>query len=119
MAVRVPVINTSLVDFTFEASRETSVEEVNQAMIAAAAASSNGVLAINELPLVSIDFNHTSASSVFDATQTRVIGKTVKVLAWYDNEWGFSNRMLDTSSAMLATINSGSASSDQAELISA
>jgi len=99
-AVRVPTINVSLVDLTFEAARETSVEEVNEIMKRAADGELNGVLAYNDLPLVSIDFNHDPASSTFEATQTKVIGSLVKVLAWYDNEWGFSNRMLDTAIAM-------------------
>ncbi|MFC3034077.1 type I glyceraldehyde-3-phosphate dehydrogenase [Pseudoalteromonas fenneropenaei] len=95
MAVRVPTINVSLVDLTFIAKKETSKEEVNAAVKAAAAGSMAGILEVNELPLVSIDFNHNPASSIFDATQTKVDGKLVKVMAWYDNEWGFSNRMLD------------------------
>ncbi|MBS3796507.1 MULTISPECIES: type I glyceraldehyde-3-phosphate dehydrogenase [unclassified Pseudoalteromonas] len=95
MAVRVPTINVSLVDLTFIAKRETSIDEVNAAVKAASEGAMAEVLAYNELPLVSIDFNHNPASSVFDATQTRVDGKLVKVMAWYDNEWGFSNRMLD------------------------
>ncbi|RMH38852.1 MAG: type I glyceraldehyde-3-phosphate dehydrogenase [Gammaproteobacteria bacterium] len=96
-AMRVPTINVSVVDLTFTAARETSVEEINAIMKEAA---DDHVLAYNDEPLVSTDFNHHSASSVFDATQTRVIGKQVKVLAWYDNEWGFSCRMLDTALAM-------------------
>ena len=101
LAVRVPTINVSLLDLTFQAARPTTVEEVNSVVATAAAARFEGVLQINQLPLVSHDFNHSSASSVFDATQTRVIGGTqVKVLAWYDNEWGFSNRMLDTALAI-------------------
>lgn len=100
-AVRVPTINVSLVDLTFEAARAPSVEEVNQVMHQAATGALAGVLAYNELPLVSIDFNHDPASSTFEATQTKVIGSLVKVLAWYDNEWGFSNRMLDTALAMM------------------
>lgn len=94
-AVRVPTLNVSVVDFTFEAARQTSVEEVNQILKDAANAELKGVLGINEEPLVSIDFNHNPHSSIFDATQTKVNGNLVKVLAWYDNEWGFSNRMLD------------------------
>lgn len=94
MAVRVPTINVSVVDLTFIASRDTSVEEINQAMKAAAEQSK--VLGYNDLPLVSIDYNHNPDSSVFDATQTRVNGRLVKVMSWYDNEWGFANRMLDT-----------------------
>ncbi|GMG86527.1 type I glyceraldehyde-3-phosphate dehydrogenase [Biformimicrobium ophioploci] len=106
MAVRVPVANVSLVDCQLVLEKEASVEAVNAAMQKAAAASS-GVLAYNDKPLVSSDFNHTSASSHFDACQTRVNGKLVKVMAWYDNEWGFSNRMLDTSLAMAKVQNLG------------
>ena len=96
MAVRVPTVNVSLVDLTFIASRETTAEEVNAAVKAAATEGAMAeVLEYNELPLVSIDFNHNPASSVFDSTQTKVDGKLVKVMAWYDNEWGFSNRMCD------------------------
>src|SRR6201998_4833211 len=99
-AVRVPVINVSLVDLTFTAKRATSVEEVNQALKEAAAGPMKNVLAYNDLPLVSIDFNHDAHSSVFDATLTKVIdGTLVKVCAWYDNEWGFSNRMSATTLA--------------------
>jgi glyceraldehyde 3-phosphate dehydrogenase len=100
-AVRVPTINVSLVDLTFTAKRATSVEEINKAMKDAAAADAwKGILAYNEAPLVSIDFNHDAHSSTFDSTLTKVIdGTLVKVLAWYDNEWGFSNRMLDTTVA--------------------
>lgn len=101
-AIRVPTINVSIVDLTFEANRETSVQEVNEIMKNAAQGELKGVLAYTEEPLVSIDFNHNPASSVFDATLTKVIGKTVKVLSWYDNEWGFSNRMLDTAAAWMA-----------------
>lgn len=101
LAVRVPTINVSLVDLTFTASRETSVDEVNNLIKAAAEGPLKGVLECNELPLVSIDFNHNPASSIFDLTQTKVDGNLVKVLAWYDNEWGFSNRMLDTALAMM------------------
>ncbi|MDX1537986.1 type I glyceraldehyde-3-phosphate dehydrogenase [Arsukibacterium sp.] len=96
LAVRVPTLNVSLVDLTFIAGRETSIEEVNDIIRAAAAKSPmNQVLAVNDLPLVSVDFNHNPMSSVFDATETRVNGRLVKVMSWYDNEWGFSNRMLD------------------------
>ena len=95
-AMRVPVLNVSIVDLTFTASRATTVEEVNSIVKQAASGSLKGILEINEEPLVSIDFNHNPASSIFDVTQTKVIGNLVKVLAWYDNEWGFSNRMLDT-----------------------
>lgn len=101
LAVRVPVFNVSVVDLTFEATRSTSVEEVNDIMKAAAKESKRGILQYNTDPLVSVDFNHNAASAIFDATQTKVIGKTVKVLAWYDNEWGFSNRMLDVGQCMI------------------
>ncbi len=101
-AVRVPTINVSLVDLTFEASRPTTVEEVNEVMRLASEADTCGVLGFNTEPLVSIDFNHNSHSSIFDATLTKVTdGTLVKVGAWYDNEWGFSCRMLDTALAML------------------
>ena len=102
LAVRVPVINTSLVDFTFESKRESTVEEINEILQKAADTHLNGILAVNTLPLVSTDFNHHPASCVFDSTQTKVIGSTVKVLGWYDNEWGFSNRMLDNATAIVA-----------------
>jgi glyceraldehyde 3-phosphate dehydrogenase len=99
-AVRVPTINVSLVDLTFTAKRATSVEEVNRTLQQAAAGPLAGILAYNDAPLVSIDFNHDAHSSVFDATLTKVVeGTLVKVCAWYDNEWGFSNRMLDTTLA--------------------
>ena len=98
-AIRVPTINVSLVDLSFTAKRETSVEEVNRAMREAAQAM-KGIVAYNDAPLVSIDFNHDAHSAVFDATLTKVIdGTLVKACAWYDNEWGFSNRMLDTTVA--------------------
>lgn len=100
MAVRVPTINVSLVDLTFYALRDTSVEEINKAMLDAAALNPS-VLRYNDLPLVSIDYNHNSASSTFDANQTRVNGRLVKVMAWYDNEWGFANRMLDNTLALM------------------
>ncbi|MCK8102905.1 MULTISPECIES: type I glyceraldehyde-3-phosphate dehydrogenase [Pseudoalteromonas] len=100
MAVRVPTINVSLVDLTFIAKRNTSIEEINQVVKAASEGPMKGILEYNELPLVSIDFNHNPASSIFDATQTRADGKLVKVMAWYDNEWGFSNRMLDQVKAL-------------------
>jgi glyceraldehyde 3-phosphate dehydrogenase (phosphorylating) len=99
-AIRVPTINVSLVDLSFVAARATSVAEINGMLKAAAAGAMKGVLAYNEAPLVSIDFNHDAHSSTFDATLTKVVGGTlVKVCAWYDNEWGFSNRMLDTTVA--------------------
>lgn len=100
-AVRVPTINVSLVDLSFVASRNTSKDEVNAIMKAASEGAQKGVLAYNTLPLVSSDFNHHPASSIFDSTQTKVNGKLVKVLAWYDNEWGFSVRMIDTAMAMM------------------
>ena len=102
LAVRVPTINVSLVDLTFTASRDTTVEEINDILAAAAKADPYGVLASNTQPLVSADFNHNAYSSNFDANHTRVSGRLVKVLSWYDNEWGFSNRMLDTGCLMAA-----------------
>lgn len=102
MAVRVPTLNVSLVDFTFVSERDTTVEEVNQIITAAAAtAPMSEVLLVNHEPLVSIDFNHQPYSSVFDASETRVNGRLIKVMAWYDNEWGFSNRMLDNTIALM------------------
>jgi glyceraldehyde 3-phosphate dehydrogenase len=99
-AMRIPTINVSAVDLTFIASKETSVDEVNEVVKSAAANSS--VMEYCDQPLVSVDFNHNPASSVFDSTMTRVNqSKLVKVLAWYDNEWGFANRMLDVSLAMM------------------
>jgi len=95
MAVRVPTINVSLVDLVFTAATDLSAEDVNRAMQEGAAKLPGGVLQYNDKPLVSVDFNHNPASSIFDATQTRVDGRMVKIMAWYDNEWGFSNRMLD------------------------
>ena len=100
-AVRVPVLNVSLVDLTFTAKRETTVEEVNAILQKASAGALGKVLSYNDLPLVSVDFNGNTASSTFDATLTKVIGTQVKVCSWYDNETGFSNRMLDTSLAMM------------------
>ena len=100
-AIRVPTINVSLVDLSFIAARDTTVEEVNAIMKAAAdAPGMKGILAYNVAPLVSVDFNHDSHSSSFDATLTKVSGRLVKVSSWYDNEWGFSNRMLDTTIAL-------------------
>lgn len=99
-AVRVPTINVSMVDLTFSASRATSVEEINSLMKAAAEGPLKGVLAYTDAQLVSIDYNHDAHSSTYDATMTKVLGgNLVKVCAWYDNEWGFSNRMLDTTLA--------------------
>lgn len=100
-AIRVPTANVSLVDLTFEAGKETSVDEVNAILREAAEGELKGVLCYSEEPLVSCDFNHNPASSTVDAALTKVIGNMVKVTSWYDNEWGFSNRMLDTSLAMM------------------
>jgi glyceraldehyde 3-phosphate dehydrogenase len=101
-AVRVPTINVSVVDLSFQAARATSHEEIDALMQAAADGPLNGILACNRAPLVSIDFNHDPASATYDASLTKVIeGTTVKVVAWYDNEWGFSNRMLDTTIALM------------------
>ena len=101
-SVRVPTPNVSLVDFKFDAGKTTSVEEVNEAIKAAAGSGPlKGILTTNDAPLVSIDFNHKAASSAFDLTQTQVIdGTFVRVVSWYDNEWGFSNRMSDTAIVM-------------------
>lgn len=101
-AIRVPTINVSIVDLTFEAKRDTSLEEINNILKVASEGELKGVLSFNDIPLVSIDFNHNPSSSIYDASLTRIIGKTVKVCAWYDNEWGFSNRMLDTTAAWMA-----------------
>lgn len=101
-AVRVPTINVSMVDLTFAANRETTIDEINALMQQAADGNLKGVLAYNDAPLVSIDFNHNPASSTYDASLTKVIdGTLAKVVAWYDNEWGFSNRMLDTTIALM------------------
>ena len=100
-AIRVPVANVSVIDFKFVPKRPTTVEEVNAAMVKAAQGPLKGILAINDVPLVSSDFNHNPASSTFDLNQTQVIeGKLVRVLSWYDNEWGFSSRMCDTLGAI-------------------
>jgi glyceraldehyde 3-phosphate dehydrogenase len=100
-AIRVPTINVSLVDLSFTAEHETSKAEIDEVMKAAAEGELKGLLAYNDGPLVSIDFNHTTVSATYDATLTKVMGGTlVKVMAWYDNEWGFSNRMLDTTIAL-------------------
>jgi glyceraldehyde 3-phosphate dehydrogenase len=101
MAIRVPTSNVSLVDFCFLASRDTGVAEINGLVKSAALGKMAGILFYNEEPLVSIDFNHNPASCCFDASQTSVNGRLVKVMAWYDNEWGFSNRMLDTTMALV------------------
>jgi glyceraldehyde 3-phosphate dehydrogenase len=100
-AIRVPTPNVSMIDLTFAPSRETSVDEVNDAAMAAAAGPMRGVLAVSDAPLVSTDFNHDPASSTFDLSQTQVIeGRFVRVLSWYDNEWGFSNRMNDVAAVL-------------------
>ncbi len=100
-AIRVPTINVSVVDLTVTVAKQTTVDEVNQILKEASETGLKGILAYNTAPLVSVDFNHNPASATFDATQTKVIGNLVKVLAWYDNEWAFSNRMLDTAKAMI------------------
>lgn len=100
-AVRVPTINVSLVDLSFIAGRDTSVDEVNSIVFAASEGELKGLLDFNHLPLVSCDFNHHSASAIFDVVGTKVSGRLVKILAWYDNEWGFSNRMLDVAHAWM------------------
>jgi glyceraldehyde 3-phosphate dehydrogenase len=100
-AIRVPTINVSVVDLTFVAARATSKDEIDAAVAEAAEGALKGILGINRKPLVSVDFNHDSRSSIYDAGLTKVIdGTLVKVCAWYDNEWGFSNRMLDTALAL-------------------
>ncbi len=101
-AIRVPTINVSVVDLTFTASRETSKDEIDQILQDASEGALKGILNINAKPLVSTDFNHDPASSTYDSSLTKVIdGTLVKVLSWYDNEWGFSNRMLDTTIALV------------------
>lgn len=95
LAIRVPTLNVSIVDLTFEAARKTTVAEINEIMKNAAQGKYKKILSYNTEPLVSVDFNHHPASAIFDATETKVLGSLVKVFAWYDNEWGFSNRMLD------------------------
>jgi glyceraldehyde 3-phosphate dehydrogenase len=101
-AMRVPTINVSVVDLTFQAGRNTSKEEIDQILKTASEGSLKGILDINTLPLVSIDFNHNPASSIYDSALTKVMnGSLVKILSWYDNEWGFSNRMLDTTIALV------------------
>lgn len=101
-AIRVPTINVSIVDLSFIAARDTTVDEVNAIMKEAAGGALKGILTYNTEPLVSVDFNHNPASSNFDATLTKVSGRLVKVSSWYDNEWGFSNRMLDTTVALMS-----------------
>jgi len=101
-AIRVPTINVSMVDLSFTAARDTTVDEIHEILRAASEGPLKGVLAYNDLPLVSIDFNHDPASSTYEAPLTKVSGgRLVKVLSWYDNEWGFSNRMLDTTVALV------------------
>ncbi|MHB1617238.1 MAG: type I glyceraldehyde-3-phosphate dehydrogenase [Metallibacterium sp.] len=102
-AMRVPTINVSVVDLTFVAARATSKDEIDATVREASEGALRGILGVNTKPLVSVDFNHNPLSSIYDATQTRVMGGTlVKVLSWYDNEWGFSNRMLDMTLALMA-----------------
>jgi len=102
-AVRVPTINVSLVDLVFTAKRNTTVDEINQILKTASEGELTGILEYNDEPLVSYDFNHNPASSIFESSLTKVMdGNLIKVLAWYDNEWGFSNRMLDTTKALMA-----------------
>jgi glyceraldehyde 3-phosphate dehydrogenase len=104
-SIRVPTPNVSMIDFKCVVKKATTAEEINAAMEKAAAGKLKGVLAVNPLPLVSIDFNHCANSSTFDLGETKVIeGTFVRVLSWYDNEWGFSNRMLDTACAMAKLI---------------
>ena len=100
MAVRIPTINVSLVDLTFTAGRKTSVEEVNEILKIAAEGELKGILDYSDKPLVSCDYNHNAHSSNFDSLQTKVNGSLVKVMSWYDNEWGFCNRMLDNTLAI-------------------
>jgi glyceraldehyde 3-phosphate dehydrogenase len=102
-AIRVPTINVSLVDLSFVAARDTTVDEVNAIMKEASESKAlKGILNYSKAPLVSVDFNHDPASSTFDSTLTKVSGRLVKVSSWYDNEWGFSNRMLDVTMAWMA-----------------
>jgi glyceraldehyde 3-phosphate dehydrogenase len=101
-AMRVPTINVSIVDLSFIAKRDTTVDEVNSILKAAANGALKGILDYSDAPLVSVDFNHNPASSTYDSTLTKVSGKLVKVSSWYDNEWGFSNRMLDTTIALMS-----------------
>lgn len=115
-SIRVPTINVSVVDFTFNTKRPTTVDEVNSIIQKAAASGPlKGILEVNEGPLVSVDFNHNPASSIFDLSYTKVMGTLVKILAWYDNEWGFSNRMLDTTVAFMKA--SKKVTSNSAELV--
>jgi glyceraldehyde 3-phosphate dehydrogenase len=101
-AIRVPTLNVSIVDLSFIAARDTTVDEVNAIMKAAAEGELKGILGYNTAQLVSSDFNHDPRSSIFDSTLTKVSGRLVKVSSWYDNEWGFSNRMLDTTVALMS-----------------
>jgi glyceraldehyde 3-phosphate dehydrogenase len=101
-AIRVPTINVSIVDLSFIAKRDTTVEEINAIMQKASEGALKGVLTYQTEQLVSVDFNHNPASSNFDSTLTKVAGRLVKVSSWYDNEWGFSNRMLDTTVALMS-----------------
>ena len=100
-AIRVPTINVSVVDLTFLPKKDVNVNELNQVIKSASEGELKGVLSYQDEPLVSMDFNHSPYSSNYDSTQTKVLGRLVKVLSWYDNEWGFSNRMLDTACAMM------------------
>lgn len=100
-AMRVPTLNVSVVDLTFRAARSTHVAEINQLIKTACETHFKSIMVYNDAPLVSVDFNHHAASSIFDATETKVIDDLVKVLAWYDNEWGFSNRMLDVTPVLM------------------
>ena len=100
-AIRVPTANVSMIDFHFRTSRPTSEEEIHKAITKAAEGKLKGILVTNDEPLVAVDLNNNPASSIFDLTQTKVVrGRLCRVLAWYDNEWGFSNRMADTAAAM-------------------
>ncbi len=101
-AVRVPTVNVSLVDLTFEAENPMTVKSINEVLLKASQGELKGILDYSDLPLVSIDYNHCPASSTVDSMETRVIGNLAKVVSWYDNEWGFSNRMLDTTKAMMS-----------------
>src|SRR5690606_10032773 len=105
MSIRVPTPNVSVIDFKFVSGRQTSVEEVNAALVAAAEGPLKDILTYTDEKLVSIDLNHNPASSIFALDQTRVLGgDLVRVMSWYDNEWGFSNRMVDTAMALARTI---------------
>jgi glyceraldehyde 3-phosphate dehydrogenase len=103
ISMRVPTINVSVVDLVFRPSRDVTIAEVNQIMADAVAKDNHDVLGYNQQPLVSIDFNHCSKSATFDATQTMKMGRLIKILAWYDNEWGYANRMIDVALTMLHT----------------